>query len=601
MAQLVSQMRIPRLLIISHDAIGSRMAGPGIRYWEIARALAAQQPVMLIAPHPIDLQPPAFKCGSYTWGDPTSLEAWLNDADVVLANGVVLQVHPELAQLDRPLAIDLYDPILLENLELYRDAPEGQRDEQQQADAFLLKRQLVAADFFLCATERQRDLYIGALMAAGRITPAVTDRDPELRHLIDVVPFGLPPEPPIKQGPALRGVIPGIGADDALVLWTGGLWDWMDPLTLVEALPRVTTQHPNVRLVFLAGQHPGNTHPMRMPEAAKALAAELGLLDRYVFFYEAWVPYTQRADVLLEADLGVSLHRPHLETRYASIRSRILDHLWAGLPSLVSAGDPASELLGQAGAALVVAPSQRDQVAEALLQLLGDPALRAAQSQAAKELAGAYTWPVVVKPLAAFCRHPRWTRSTVLSSSRQATASPLQQPATGGIDPMLQQRAELLEACRRAALAVQEHTWRLHEPALSSGKLKRLRRFLVQQIVRPFVMPLIEQQQEYNLAVLRSSHLLNEQLREFEEQMHALTERWQALERELHRLHEQSQHVPTLNERMGAAEQHLRMIRQQLYEFTEQLAGLEDADSQLVAALGKVDGVSTATQDEEHR
>jgi len=49
------------VLIISHDTVGSRMAGPGIRYWELARVVAAQQRVTLIAPQPIDRVSPAFR------------------------------------------------------------------------------------------------------------------------------------------------------------------------------------------------------------------------------------------------------------------------------------------------------------------------------------------------------------------------------------------------------------------------------------------------------------------------------------------------------------------------------------------------------------
>ncbi len=39
-----------KLLIISHDHIGERMAGVGIRYFEIACALAASHDVILAAP-----------------------------------------------------------------------------------------------------------------------------------------------------------------------------------------------------------------------------------------------------------------------------------------------------------------------------------------------------------------------------------------------------------------------------------------------------------------------------------------------------------------------------------------------------------------------
>jgi hypothetical protein len=173
-----------RILIISHDVIGTHMAGPGIRYWEIARVLSAQQPVTLIAPQPINQQLSSFVCGSYSWGDMASLAHWLHTADIVVANGMLLQGHPELAQMRQPLVLDLYDPVMLENLELFRDAPADQRMTRTQQDAALLQQQLVAGDFFLCATERQRDLYIGALMVSGRITPDLVDDNAQLRNLI---------------------------------------------------------------------------------------------------------------------------------------------------------------------------------------------------------------------------------------------------------------------------------------------------------------------------------------------------------------------------------------------------------------------------------
>lgn len=54
------------ILILSHDVIGTRMAGTGIRYWELAHALAATQPVVLLAPQPPDLVglalPPMLTC-----------------------------------------------------------------------------------------------------------------------------------------------------------------------------------------------------------------------------------------------------------------------------------------------------------------------------------------------------------------------------------------------------------------------------------------------------------------------------------------------------------------------------------------------------------
>ncbi len=631
-----------RLLIISHDIIGSRMAGPGIRYWEMAHTLAAQQPVTLIAPHPIDVQPAACTCGTYTWGDAPSLHAWLNTADTVLANGFVLHAHPELIALAQPLVLDLYDPTMLENLVLFRHTPLEQRLHQSQQDMRLLNQQLQAGDFFLCATERQRDLYIGSLMANGRITPAWVDNDPDLRNLIDVVPSGVPVTPPAKTQPALRQVLPAIGPDDALLLWTGGLWDWMDPLTLVEVMPTVVASFPDIRLVFLAGQHPGNSHPMDMPARARARATELGLLDHHIFFYDRWVPYQQRANFLLEANIAISLHRDQLETRYAAIRSRIMDHLWAQLPSIVSRGDPASEVLEAAGAALTIPPGDTTKLTEALLRLLSDTTLRESQAQAAQELATRFAWRHVIEPLARFCLHPRKSRDTHDETGPEA-ATPATAPAAdmtaSEARPPVVEAASLgqeavLEACRNAAITVQEQQWWIEERPVERGRLTRIHNFLVNQIVRPFVVPLIEQQRDYNVAVLRSMYAMNEaadqrrssmhqrlselkgdmlrvessirsayeHIEHIENRMQGHQEHLNHLNEYLHNLHTYIQTVEShsaevgirtlkLQEHIARLRENNRMTRQQLYDFVEQLAGLEDTDSQLIALLRGLDHV----------
>ncbi|MBP1464699.1 glycosyltransferase [Candidatus Chloroploca sp. M-50] len=464
-----------QLLMLSHDVVGSRMAGPGIRAWELARALASYVPTTLVAPNQIDLTPPpGLQLGSYTLGEPASFAPWLAGATVVLLNGHLLEAHPELAELDVPLIIDLYDPTMLENLELFRTASAAERSLRHQRDVVLFQRQLAAGDCFLCATERQRDLYIGALLLAGRVTPTLTDHDPDLRRLIDVVPFGLPAAAPVRQGPGLRGVVPGIGLDDLLLLWSGGLWDWMDPQTLVAAMPAVAEALPQVRLVFLAGRHPGHALPMQAGAQARTLAARLGLLDRHVFFYDEWVPYAQRADLLLEADLFVSLHRDHLETRYAAVRSRVLDHFWVGRPSLLSDGDPAAELIRAEGVGLVVPPEDPAAVSAALVQLLEDAELRAQQASRAHALASRLQWAHLIEPILRFVREPRHTRVLVpllREPVRPTVASPVGR--------------------RNEAVRLLEERWhQLQQPAPGTPFLAHLGRRLAHLLVRP-VMPLL--------------------------------------------------------------------------------------------------------------
>lgn len=505
----------PRLLIISHDTVGARMAGPGIRAWEMARALAAQQPVTLIAPASSDCAPAGFAVGSYTWGDAASLAPWLRDAGVVLANGHVLAAHPELAHLARPLALDLYDPVALENLELFRNADPAVRVARMADDRALLARQLAAADFIACATERQRDLYIGALLALGRVTPARTDADPQLRGLIDVVPFGLPSEPPLKRGPGVRGMLPGIGERDALVLWSGGLWDWLDPLTLVEAIAIARARRPDVRAVFLAGRHPGGAMPMRAPDAARARASALGLLGASVFFYDEWAPYEQRANFLLEADLAVSLHHAHLETTYAAVRSRFLDHLWAGLPSVVSAGDAAADLVQRHRLGRVVAPGDATAVAEAIVHLLDDETERAACVRRARALAHEFTWERVVRPLAAFCWRPQMTREPIIDAPVRA--------APGATPPGY-----------RDSLSRLHELWHVTPGDLGSATpLLGAAKHAANTLTRWYVEPLIERQNAFNAAVVHAVQALADALARVEAAQPAMQQHIADLEQHL--------------------------------------------------------------------
>ena len=58
------------------------------------------------------------------------------------------------------------------------------------------------------------------------------------------------------SGTVIADVRPGIGEHDQVIVWGGGLWDWLDPLTAIEALPLVLVRVPNARLFFMGFKHP---------------------------------------------------------------------------------------------------------------------------------------------------------------------------------------------------------------------------------------------------------------------------------------------------------------------------------------------------------
>jgi glycosyltransferase involved in cell wall biosynthesis len=133
----------------------------------------------------------------------------------------------------------------------------------------------------------------------------------------------------------------------------------------------------------------------------------MGLYGRHVFFNEGWVPYEERANYLLEADIGVSTHHDYVENLF-SFRTRILDYVWAGLPMIVSAGDSASEeIVARHNLGCTVAPGDVDGLAQAIAEMLEMPDLRAAYRSRFQEIRQALTWTHAVEPLARFCRDPR--------------------------------------------------------------------------------------------------------------------------------------------------------------------------------------------------
>ncbi len=393
-------------LVIANDLIGERMAGPAIRALELSRALhRAGLAVTLAVPGSVE-QSESFPLLSYdTPGQ--SLRQAAEQAATLVVQGLVLAHYPFLAAVDRPIVIDIYDPFVLENLAARAHQTRPTRVRSHWSDLEALVGQLRRGDFFICASERQRDYWLGLLTALGRINPATYDDDHTLRRLIDVVPFGLPEDEPRANGPALRGVVPGIDERSFVVLWGGGIWNWLDPLTLIRAVAAVVRDRPRVRLVFMGTGAPTRFQPdTSMARRAENLAAELGLLGQVVHFEAGWVPYHRRAGLLLEADVGTSFHQPHIETHFA-FRTRVLDYIWAGLPMLLTAGDILADLVASEGLGQVVPPGDVDAAALALRRLVDEPGGKSAHEAAFARLRPSLTWSSVAQPLIQFVRQPR--------------------------------------------------------------------------------------------------------------------------------------------------------------------------------------------------
>ena len=387
------------VLVLSSEPIAERMAGPAIRAAELATALADAHDVTLAAPgsRTPDERVRLLDAG---FEDYEGLVRAAREHDIVVAQELPPTLLGRLARLPTRLVLDLYNPIVIEVLEAVAARPPRAQRRIQELIAARALAQCAVADLILCASERQRDLWLGGMALQGLIELETYRRDPSLRSLVDVVPFGIPAEPPPEPSGVVRAAFPAIGAGEPVLLWAGGIWGWLDAATPIRAMKQLDDAH----LVFMGIGRPGLAESGQAPFARRAveLAEAEGLAGRRVHFNEGWVPYDERGAWLAEADLGVSAHLDHLEARF-SFRTRILDYLWAGLPVVASSGDALGDLVAARGLGRAVEPGDVDGFAAACRELLDDEGARDAIRARIAELRPELRWTEVARPLVDWC------------------------------------------------------------------------------------------------------------------------------------------------------------------------------------------------------
>lgn len=385
----------PRVLVVSQDRVEGQVAGTSVRALELARVLGDVADVTLAAVGSPPARVAGLPCVGYHPQAPAALDPMLRRCDVIVAGPQWPPLMRRLRRSGARLVFDLYVP---EAIETVSGFPGDRRAVRAVLTQFAIDRLLDAlrsGSAFVCASERQRDLLLGVLLSERLIDPVRHDADPSLRSLVDVVPFGLPEEPATASSGGPRTSFPGaIGARDEVVLWNGGLWPWLDAETAVRAAARLAERRPTVKLVFMGAAR--QVPAQRAAEQAKALASELGVLGRVVFFNEDWVPYERRADWLLAAGCAISTHGDHLETRFA-FRTRLLDCFWARLPVVCTEGDDLAEVVERAGGGLTVPAADPIAAAGALEAVLDRG--RESYAPALEQIAARYTWRAVAQPL----------------------------------------------------------------------------------------------------------------------------------------------------------------------------------------------------------
>ncbi len=382
------------ILLVCPEPLGHQQpAGVGIRFIEIARVLVGDgHRVTVLSPDGGAMKDAA--CATLT---PEHIARAAEEHDMAVVQGHAanaLFAHGK----PLPTVVDLYDPFIIENLHYYSE----RGAEVFSHDHTTLMSSLARGDFFLCASAAQRFFYLGLLLACGRLSPVAFESDPHLDVLIRIAPFGV--QPPRKGAPASAG-------NDLLF---GGIYDWYDPIVAIDAVALARKSIDDVTLTFTTHPNPDLT-PQGKAAEATAYVAKRGY--REFIRFEPWVPYEKRGEFFDHFALALMTFRQSIETDL-SMRTRVFDYLWGGLPVITSSAPGADEVLEQYNAGIVIRSESAEDFARAIVSALG----RRDMADGGARFVADHQWPRVLEPLREFCNQPHFDRQ------KDAFAVPLQVP-----------------------------------------------------------------------------------------------------------------------------------------------------------------------------
>lgn len=387
-----------RVLLVCPEPLGhGQPAGVGVRFIEMAGVLLADGHAVTVL---------SADGGAVAGCRTGNLEPESMRDSSVVADVAVVQGHAANAFFAHgrviPTVIDLYDPFIIENLHYY--ATRGA--EVYTHDHATLIRSLMRGDVFLCASAAQRLFYLGLLLAVGRLNPVAFDTDSHLGGLLRLAPFGVQPARPARSRPT-----------NAILF--GGIYDWYDPITAIDAAAIARKSIPDITLTFTRHPNPDSTPQGKAAEAMEHVR-RWGH-DQFIRF-EPWVPYEQRGEFFERHALAMLCFPQSIETDL-SMRTRVYDYLWGGLPVITSPAPGTDEILLRYSTGAVVRAGSAETFAAAIVSILSDRDRLQEMSQGTTRFVRDHQWPLVLEPLREFCRNPAFEKS------KEAFAVELETPA----------------------------------------------------------------------------------------------------------------------------------------------------------------------------
>ena len=356
------------VVVHTPDVAGDRMAGPGIRASHLAQELAKHFNVTLIAKVEDRQSCLSGQAGLPVLHGSPEARAAVQKADILIgqpARGF------RKRRREQRIVYDLFDPTVLELRVLYGNKPSLRQRVHLAAEWWRLSEALMRADLLMCGAAKQREFY-------------------ERLQTCDApwieVPFGVD----------LDEVRACEKPRDNIVVWGGGVWEWLDPGTAVDAIVRLNHEGLRAKLLFLGRARPNKTLiDRRREDRFDALLARGGT---HVSANDEWIPYRERLSWLRSGKIAIMLHRHTAEADY-SIRTRLFDAIAAATPIVATAGGFAADLVERERLGVVVPPEDAGAVAEAVRKLLTNDEFHSSCVENLERIRPRFAWDVVTRPL----------------------------------------------------------------------------------------------------------------------------------------------------------------------------------------------------------
>lgn len=295
------------------------LGGVGLRAIEIAQTLRSRVDVRLFAPAGSPQEPHGVEIIA-------EVGAWselLAESDAVLFFDLASRDRLDQAVRSRKLIIT-ESTAPLEQLEYASIQSCSDPEAAYREHTATFARQLQVSHHFICRSSVERATLAANLCHADRLTPADIGRSRNLEHLVSLVPIGYSAD----SARAAAAVTLDPVAD---FLWTGGLWSFYDPETLVDAVAICLGAGVDLSVAFLHGQ--SSTDNENIIERLSDRIRERGVSSA-VMIQSKPMTADERHAKLRAARAAVCLGRPGVENE-TCVRLRIRDSRLYGLPLIV--------------------------------------------------------------------------------------------------------------------------------------------------------------------------------------------------------------------------------------------------------------------------